>query len=56
MTGRNPIGNKWVFKNKLNARRKSGEIQSSVSSKGLFPVEGIDFGEIFSHVVQVNFY
>jgi hypothetical protein len=36
-TGRNPIGNKWVFKKKAECRRKSGEIQSSVSSKGLFP-------------------
>jgi hypothetical protein len=36
-TGRNPIGNKWVFKKKLNAKGKSGEIQSSISSKGLFP-------------------
>jgi hypothetical protein len=36
-TGRKPIGNKWVFKKKAECRRKSGEIQSSISSKGLFP-------------------
>jgi hypothetical protein len=36
-TGRNPIGSKWVFKKKIECRRKSGEVQSSISSKRLFP-------------------
>ena len=36
-TGRNPNGSKWVFKNKLNAEGKVEKIQSSFSSKGLFP-------------------
>jgi hypothetical protein len=36
-TGRNPIGKKLVFKKQAECRRKSGEIQSLVSSKGLFP-------------------
>jgi hypothetical protein len=40
-TGRKAIGNKWVFKKKLNAcRRQSGEIQRLVSSKRLLPGRG----------------
>jgi len=35
-------------------RRKSGEIQSSVGRKRLFPGAGIDFGDIFSLVANVT--
>ena len=36
-TGRNPIGNKWVFKKKLNAEGKVEKYKARISSKGLFP-------------------
>jgi hypothetical protein len=34
-TGIKAISRKWVFKNNLNEKKKSGEIQSSVSRKRL---------------------
>ena len=36
--GRKSVGSKWLFKKKFNAQ--GGEIQSSVSSKRLFPGRG----------------
>jgi hypothetical protein len=53
-TRRNPIGNKWVFKRKLNAEGKVEKYKSQLVAKGYSQVEGIDFGEIFSHVVKLT--
>ena len=39
-TGRNPIGNKWVFKKKTNAEGKVEKYKISVGSKRLFPGAG----------------
>jgi hypothetical protein len=55
-TGRNPIGNKWVFKKKLNAEGKVEKYKAQLVAKGYSQVEGIDFGEIFFSCCQVNFY
>jgi hypothetical protein len=53
-TGRNPIGNKWVFKKKLNAEGKVEKYKARLVAKGYFHVEGIDFGEIFSPVAKLT--
>jgi hypothetical protein len=53
-SGRNPIGIKWVFKKKLNAEGKVDKYKSRLVAKGYSQVEGIDFGEIFSHVAKLN--
>jgi hypothetical protein len=53
-TGRNPIGNKWVFKNKLNAEGKVEKYKDRLVAKGYSQVEGIDFGEIFSPVAMLT--
>jgi hypothetical protein len=53
-TGRNPIGNKWVFKKKLNAEGKVDKYKVWLVTKGYFQVEGIDFGDIFSHVSKIT--
>ena len=53
-TGRNPIGSKWVFKKKLNARGKVKKYKARLVAKGYSQVEGIDFGEIFSHVAKLT--
>jgi hypothetical protein len=54
LTGRNPISDKWVFKKKLNAEGKVEKYKSRLVAKGYSQVEGIDFGEIFSHVVKLT--
>jgi hypothetical protein len=53
-TGRNPIGNKWVFKKKLNAEGKVEKYKAQLVAKGYSQVEGIDFGEIFSPVAKLT--
>jgi hypothetical protein len=52
--GINPIGSKWVFKNKLNAEGKVEKYKYRLVAKGYSQVEGIDFGEIFSLVSKLN--
>jgi hypothetical protein len=53
-TGRNPIGKKWVFKMKLNAEDKVEKYKARLVAKGYSQVEGIDFGEKFSHVSKLT--
>jgi hypothetical protein len=54
LTRRNPIGNKWAFKNKLNAEGKVEKYKVQLVEKGYSLVEGIDFGEIFSPVSKLT--
>jgi len=54
LIGRNPIGNKWVFKKKLNAEGKVEKYKAQLIAKGYSQVEGIDFGEIFSLVAKLT--
>jgi hypothetical protein len=51
--GINPIGSKWLFKKKLNAEGKVEKYKDRLVAKGYSQVEGIDFGEIFSHVAKL---
>jgi hypothetical protein len=53
-TGRKPIGNKWVFKNNLNAKGKVEKYKARLVAKGYSQVEAIDFGEIFSPVAKLT--
>jgi hypothetical protein len=53
-TGTNFIGNKWVFKKKLNAKGKVEKYKSQLVAKGYSQVEGIDFGEIFSPIAKLT--
>jgi hypothetical protein len=50
----NPIGRKWVFKNKLNVEGKVEKYKSQLVAKGYSQVEGIDFGEIFSTMPKLT--
>ena len=50
--GRYPIGNKWVFKNKLNAEGILEKYKAQLVAKGYSQVEGTDFeGGFCSHMV-----
>ena len=53
-TGINPIGNKWVFKKKLNEEGKVEKSKAQLVAKGYSQVEGIDFGKIFSPVAMLT--
>jgi hypothetical protein len=55
-TGRNLIGNKWVFKKKLNAEGKVDKCKTRLVEKGYFQVAGIDFGIFFLSYCQGKFY
>jgi hypothetical protein len=50
----NPIGNKWVFKKKVNSKGKVEKYKARLVAKGYNQVEGIDFGEIFSLVSKLT--
>jgi hypothetical protein len=53
-TGINPIGRKWVFKNKLKAEGKVEKYKARLAAKAYSEVEGIDFGDIFSLVSKLT--
>jgi hypothetical protein len=53
-TGRNPIGKKWAFKKKLNAEGKVEKYKARLVEKGYSQVEGINFGDICSHVAKLT--
>jgi hypothetical protein len=49
------FGSKWLFKKKFNAEGKMEKYKARLIAKGYSQVEGIDFGEIFSHVSKLTF-
>eukprot|EP00253_Pinus_taeda_P011706 PITA_11706 len=50
--GRKPIGSKWVFKKKTDAKGKVEKYKAWLVAKGYSQVKGIDFGDIFSPVAK----
>eukprot|EP00253_Pinus_taeda_P015913 PITA_15913 len=54
LTGRKPIGSKWVFKKKTNAKGKVEKYKARLVEKGYSQVSGIDFGDIFSPSTKVT--
>eukprot|EP00253_Pinus_taeda_P026919 PITA_26919 len=52
--GRKPIGNKWVFKKKTNAKGKVDKYKALLVAKGYSQVSGIDFSDIFSPVAKAT--
>ena len=54
--GRKPIGNKWVFKKKINVEGKVEKYKARLVAKGYSQVPGIDFGDFFFSCCQGKFY
>eukprot|EP00253_Pinus_taeda_P022018 PITA_22018 len=52
--GRKPIGSKWVFKKKTNAKGKVEIYKARLVAKGYSQMPGIDFGDIFSPFAKVT--
>ena len=54
LAGRKFIGNKWLFKNKLNTKGKVEKYKSFLVEKGYSHAEGFEFREIFSPVAKLS--
>jgi hypothetical protein len=52
--GRKFVGIKWLFKKKFNAEGKVDKYKTQLVEKGYSQVEGIHFGDIFSHVAKLT--
>ena len=53
-SGRKPVGSKWVFKKKMNVVGQVEKFKAQMVVKGYPQVEGVDFGDIFSHVTKLT--
>eukprot|EP00253_Pinus_taeda_P024222 PITA_24222 len=51
---RKPIGSKWVFKKKTNAKGKVEKYKSRLVEKGYSQASRIDFGDILSSIAKVT--
>ena len=52
--GINPIGIKCIFKRKTNLVGQVEKFKAQLVAKGYSPVEGVDFGEIFSPILKLT--
>jgi hypothetical protein len=52
--GRKLVSSKWLFKKNFNAQGKVEKYKARLVEKGYSQVDGIDFGEICSHVAKLT--
>jgi hypothetical protein len=52
--GKNIIGSKWIFKNKLNEQGQVIKNKARLVCKGYARIEGMDFGETFAPVARLE--
>jgi hypothetical protein len=52
--GKNIIGSKWIFKNKLNEQGQVVRNKARLVCKGYAQIEGLDFGETFAPVARLE--
>jgi hypothetical protein len=52
--GKNIIGSKWIFKNKLNEQGQVVRNKARLVYKGYAQIEGLDFDETFTHVARLE--
>jgi hypothetical protein len=53
--GRKIVSSKWVFKKELNATGQVEKFKARLVAKGYSQVKGVDFGDVFSFVLKLNF-
>jgi hypothetical protein len=52
--GKNVIGSKWIFKNKLNEQGQVITKKARLVCKGYAQIEGLDFGETFAPIARLE--
>jgi hypothetical protein len=52
--GKNVIGSKWIFKNKLNEQGQVIRNKARLFCKGYAQIEGLDFGETFAPIARLE--
>ena len=52
--GKNIIGSKWIFKNKLNEQGQVVRNKARLVYKGYAQIEGLDFDETFALVARLE--
>jgi hypothetical protein len=52
--GKNIIGSKWIFKNKLNEKGQVVRNKERLVCKGHAQIEGLDFDETFAPIVRLE--
>jgi hypothetical protein len=54
LEGKNVIGSKWIFKNKLNEQGQVIRNKERLVCKGYAQIEGLDFGETFAPIARLE--
>jgi hypothetical protein len=54
LEGKNVIGSKWIFKNKLNEKGQVIRNKARLVCKGYAQIEGLNFGETFVLVERLE--
>ena len=53
-TGKNVIGTKWIFKNKMNEQGQVIINKASIVCKGYSQIKGIDYDETFAPIARME--